>query len=276
MKMEDSAMEVIKRYATNGRDAVNIVQIAASLAMERGDMIKAEDIEWVVNCGQYTPRPERKIPKEPQIGVVNGLAVYGPNMGALLEIEVTATPATGQGQLTITGVVDEEETGGPGKKIRRKSMARSSVDNVMTLLRNQLNVEPGKYNIHINFPGGAPIDGPSAGVTMATAIYSAISRTPVNNRVAMTGEVSIRGLVKAVGGVTTKISAAKQAGAAIVIIPRENWQESFRHIKDVEVVAVDRIEEVIDHALVKPEQIRLEVVNSTPTAVYTTTGGVSV
>jgi ATP-dependent Lon protease len=144
------------------------------------------------------------------------------------------------------------------------------------LLRNQLNVEPGKYNIHINFPGGAPIDGPSAGVTMATAIYSAISRTPVNNRVAMTGEVSIRGLVKAVGGVTTKISAAKQAGAAIVIIPRENWQESFRHIKDVEVVAVDRIEEVIDHALVKPEQIRLEVVNSTPTAVYTTTGGVSV
>ncbi len=260
IKLGDNALEVIKRYATNGRDAVNIVQIAGSLALEHGGGITAEDVEWVVNCGQYMPRPERKIPSEPQVGVANGLAIYGPSMGALLEIEVTATPAAGTGKLNITGVVEEEETGGYGKKMRRKSMARSSVENVMTLLRAQMGVDPAKYDIHINFPGGAPVDGPSAGVTMAAAIYSAITKIPVDNRVAMTGEVSIRGLVKAVGGVTTKITAAKQAGAERVIIPRENWQETYRHMEGVEIIPVDRIQEVINLAFTKTEQPKAEVI----------------
>ncbi|HBS60186.1 MAG TPA: ATP-dependent protease LonB [Firmicutes bacterium] len=260
IKLGDNALEVIKRYATNGRDAVNIVQIAGSLALEHGGGITAEDVEWVVNCGQYMPRPERKIPSEPQVGVANGLAIYGPSMGALLEIEVTATPAAGTGKLNITGVVEEEETGGYGKKVRRKSMARSSVENVMTLLRAQMGVDPAKYDIHINFPGGAPVDGPSAGITMAAAIYSAITKIPLDNRVAMTGEVSIRGLVKAVGGVTTKITAAKQAGAERVIIPRENWQETYRHMEGVEIIPVDRIQEVINLAFTKTEQPKAEVI----------------
>ena len=260
IKLGDNALEVIKRYATNGRDAVNIVQIAGSLALEHGGGITAEDVEWVVNCGQYMPRPERKIPSEPQVGVANGLAIYGPSMGALLEIEVTATPAAGTGKLNITGVVEEEETGGYGKKMRRKSMARSSVENVMTLLRAQMGVDPAKYDIHINFPGGAPVDGPSAGITMAAAIYSAITKIPLDNRVAMTGEVSIRGLVKAVGGVTTKITAAKQAGAERVIIPRENWQETYRHMEGVEIIPVDRIQEVINLAFTKTEQPKAEVI----------------
>jgi Lon-like ATP-dependent protease len=145
-------------------------------------------------------------------------------------------------------------------------MARSSVENVMTLLRGQLGVEPFKYDIHVNFPGGTPIDGPSAGVTMATAIYSAMTKLPVDNRVAMTGEVSIRGLVKAVGGVTTKINAAKQAGATSVIIPRENWQESYLHIEGVEVIPVNRIQEVIDIVLIKPEPVCRQITSTQPTS----------
>lgn len=275
MKLENPALEVVKRYATNGRDAVNIVQIAGSLALERGDTITVEDVEWVINCGQYAPRPERQIPAEPQIGVVNGLAVFGPNMGALLEIEVTATPVSGPGQLTITGVIEEEETGGVGRTMRRKSMARSSVENVMTLLRGQMGVDVSKFDIHVNFPGGAPIDGPSAGITMATAIYSAITKTPIDNRIAMTGEVSIRGFVKAVGGVTTKISAAKQAGANKVIIPRDNWQESYRHIDGLEVLPVDRIQEVVDIALMKPEQTKLEIIPASTASAMIAAGGFS-
>jgi Lon-like ATP-dependent protease len=272
MKLEDAALEVVKRYATNGRDAVNIVQIAGSLALERGTVITAEDVEWVVNCGQYTPRPERKIPVEPQIGVANGLAVFGPNMGVLLEIEVTASLASGLGKLTITGVIEEEETGGSGKTMRRKSMARSSVENVMTLLREQIGLDLPKYDIHVNFPGGAPIDGPSAGITMATAIYSAVTKTPVDNRVAMTGEVSIRGFVKAVGGVTTKIKAAKQAGADKVIIPRENWQESYRHMEDMEIFPVDKIQEVMNLALLKPEQVKVGIIPASTTSVLAADG----
>lgn len=276
MKLESNALEVVKRYATNGRDAVNIVQIAGSLALERGDVITAEDVEWVVNCGQYTPRPERKVSAEPQIGVANGLAVFGPNMGALLEIEVTAAPVSSQGKLTITGVVEEEETGGAGRTVRRKSMARSSVENVVTLLRGQIGMDLSKFDIHVNFPGGAPIDGPSAGVTMATAIYSAITRTPVDNHIAMTGEVSIRGFVKAVGGVTTKITAAKQAGADRVIIPRENWQESYRHIEGVQILPVDSIQEVINLALLKPGQARSGGAMSASAVPVLAAGGFSV
>ena len=108
------AVDVIKRYATNGREAVNIIQLAAGLALsEKREAIAAADIEWVVNSSQIPPRPDRKVPAAPQVGFVNGLAVYGPNMGTLLEIEVSAIPAaSGKGVYTITGVVDEEELGG--------------------------------------------------------------------------------------------------------------------------------------------------------------------
>lgn len=274
MKLEEGALDVVKRYANNGRDAVNIIQVAGSLALEAGQTIDAETVEWVINCGQYKPRLERRIPAEPQVGVVNGLAVYGPSMGALLEIEVTASLAVGHGTLTITGVVDEEETGGQGKKIRRKSMARSSLENVMTLLRGQLDIDPFKYNIHVNFPGGSPIDGPSAGITMTTAIYSAITKQPVDNRVAMTGEVSIRGLVKPVGGVTTKITAAKQAGATRVIIPQDNWQASYQQTEGIEVIPVSRIQEVLDRVLINPEHYCCQVV-PTKSASVLSAGGIS-
>lgn len=108
---QPEAVGVVKQYATNGREAVNIIQLAAGLALsESRDSISAADVEWVVNSSQLPPRPDRKIPGQPQVGLVNGLAVYGPSMGALLEIEVTAIPAApGKGQFTITGVVDEEE-----------------------------------------------------------------------------------------------------------------------------------------------------------------------
>ncbi|GAX91114.1 ATP-dependent protease LonB [Effusibacillus lacus] len=266
--IEDSAVEVIKRYASNGREAVNVVQISAGLALsERRNVIRAEDVEWVINSSQISPRPEKKIPAQPQVGFVNGLAVYGPNMGMLLEVEVTAQPAkdSGGGRLTITGVVDEEEMGGGSRVMKRKSMARGSIENVMTALQRTMDINPFDYDIHVNFPGGMPIDGPSAGVTMATAIYSAIKGIPVENSVAMTGEVSIRGYVKPVGGVVAKVEAAREAGAAKVLIPRDNWQEIFRSYPDVQVIPVDRIEQVIEMALTRQESMeRVPLVAPSP------------
>jgi Lon-like ATP-dependent protease len=263
LTIDETAVEVIKRYANNGREAVNIVQIVAGVALNDGKRnIVAADVEWVVNFGQYSPQPERKIPAQPQVGFANGLAVYGANVGTLMEIEVSVVPnPLGSGKLTVTGVVDEEEIGTPGRTMRRKSMAKGSLDNVLTVLWSRFGIDYHKYDIHVNFPGGGPVDGPSAGVTAATAIYSAVNDIPIDNTVAMTGEISIRGLVKPVGGVSAKIAAAKQAGARRVIIPKENWQELYRTI-GVEVVAAETIDEVLRHALVKVGDIcRLEVLS---------------
>lgn len=248
----EEAVQVVGKYATNGREAVNIIQIAAGIAQTQGrKQITKEDVEWVVNSGQYSPRPEKKIPPQPQVGLVNGLAVYGPNMGMLMELEVSVIPVPrGQGKIVVTGVVEEEELGAAdGKRIRRKSMARESVENVLTILRRNLDVDPRDYDIHVNFPGGVPVDGPSAGVTIATAIYSAIKELPVDNKVAMTGEVSIRGEVKPVGGIVAKVEAARQAGVKKVFIPKENWQDIFAKMTDIKVVPVERLEEVIQGAL---------------------------
>ena len=258
LPVEEEGLKVIKLYATNGREAVNIIQIAAGIAITEGrDEILVTDVEWVVNSGQYTPRPDKKVPLSPQVGLVNGLAVYGPNMGTLLDLEVGAFQAgKGKGQLIITGVVEEEEMGGRGRVIRRKSMARGSVENVLTVLRRTTEVDPRDYDLHINFPGGVPIDGPSAGVAIATAVYSAIKSIPVNNLVAMTGEISIRGLVLPVGGVVAKVEAARQAGVKKVLIPKENYQKTFSIMEDIEVVAVEKLEEVLDHALLEQPQER--------------------
>lgn len=245
------AIEVVKRYATNGREAVNIIQLAAGLALtDNRHELTASDVEWVVSSSQIPLRPERKIKSEPKIGLVNGLAVHGPNLGTLLEIEVTAISAavSGKGTFTITGVVDEEEMGGGNRTIRRKSMARGSVENVMTVLR-RLGINPNQYDLHINFPGGTPIDGPSAGISMATAIASALTGIPVDNKLAMTGEVSIHGGVKPVGGVIAKVEAAFQAGVTRVMIPRENWQDLFANMDGLEVIPVDTIEEVLQIAI---------------------------
>ncbi|MBM7854547.1 Lon-like ATP-dependent protease [Desulfohalotomaculum tongense] len=252
--LQEGVLDVIKRYATNGREAVNLIQIAAGLAItEQRNKILVSDVEWIIHSGRYSPRVEKKVPESPQVGVVNGLAVFGPNQGAVLEVEATAIPAAkGQGKIIVTGVVEEEEMGGSGKTMRRKSMARGSVENVLTALRRTMEVDYRDYDIHINFPSGAAVDGPSAGVTIATAVYSAITGIPVDNKVAMTGEVSIRGMIKPVGGVVAKVNAARLAGAAEVYIPKENNQKLFSEIEGIEVIPVEKLEEVIKGALLYP------------------------
>ena len=251
MKISDYGLEKISTYAKNGREAVNMVQIAAGLAItDHRDFIKDEDIEWVIHSSQLSPRMEYKIHSEPEVGLVNGMAVYGPNSGALLEIEVSAIPVTDKGSINITGIVEEESIGGQGKSIRRKSMAKGSIENVITILRS-FGVPADEYDIHVNFPGGIPVDGPSAGIAMATGIYSAIYKVPVKNTVAMTGEISIHGRVKPVGGVYTKIKAAQRAGVTKVIILKDNMESILKEIEGVEIVPVTTLKEVFQHAIVQ-------------------------
>ena len=123
------------------------------------------------------------------------MAVYGANIGAVMTIEASAKRVKdGVGKLKVSGVVEEESISSNNKKVTRKSMIISSVENVLTILSNIFDIDCKKYDIHVNIPGGSLVDGPSAGIAIATAIYSAIKGMKVNNKVAMTGEVGLLGL----------------------------------------------------------------------------------
>ena len=230
-RMEEGCEQLIAKYAQNGRDAVNIIQIAGGVIQVEGrSAITRKDIEWVLEFGHYSPRIEKKVSAhDKQIGCINGLGFRNAT-GVVIDIEVTAMKAkSGKGSIKVTGIVEEEEMDGRGHKLKRVSSAKSSVENVLTVLKKFLDVDAREYDIHLNFPGGIPIDGPSAGIAIAAAIYSSIFNLPVSSDIALTGEISIRGKVKPVGGVAAKVEAARQAGIH-GSIPKENWQETFENI----------------------------------------------
>jgi len=266
--LEEGVLDITMKYATNGREAVNIIQLAAGLAITSGRRcITVADAEWVVQSGQYRPRPETKVPPVSRVGRANGLALYGPNAGTLLEIEAVIIPVRqGKGNLTVTGVVDEEELGTTGRTIRRKSLARTAVENVLTALRYLARFDYRDFDIHVNFPGSVPVDGPSAGAAIAVAIYSAARQVPVANDVALTGEVSICGLIKPVGGILAKVDAARRAGVRTVCIPKENAQELFATWEGIRVVPVEKLDEVLALALAAPATLRTEQRKCLPTA----------
>lgn len=244
--MRHTEAETVGRFASCGRDAVNIVQMCAGLAqMENRKEITREDVEWVIYSGHYSARPEQKAQTRSRVGVVHGLAVIGSSQGATLEVEAVARK--GKGALFITGIAEEEEIGGDSRKIRRKSMARSSFENVMTLL-GSMGYPVEEYDLHINFPGGTPVDGPSAGVAMAVAAVSAMTGRPANGNVAVTGEVSVLGEVKPVGGVPAKVEAAEQAGLSEVLIPAENRLERFEHTT-IRVTPVSHLKDALERML---------------------------
>lgn len=254
IKHEDA--QTIGRFASCGRDAVNIVQMCAGLAqLEERTEITTADVEWVIYSGHYPARPEQKADTSHRVGVVHGLAIIGSHQGATMEIEAVAQPGTGK--LTITGIVEEEEIGSEGgRKIKRKSTARGSLENVMTLLHS-MGYRTQDFDLHINFPGGTPVDGPSAGVAMAVVAASAITGRPVDGTIAVTGEVSVRGLVKPVGGVPGKVEAAEHAGLTKVLIPMENRLERFEHTT-IDVVPIATLEEALQMMLLPAESLREE------------------
>lgn len=244
---EDDVPNLIANYSSNGRETVNIIQTAASIAsIEERNLITVQDIEEVIEYGKYTPKITKKLQDGYRIGVVNGLAVNGASNGMLLEIEANVKKAfqKGKGSLKLTGIVEEEEINNSSGKLIRKSNVKSSIENVLTIMSKVTSTDMSDYDIHLNFPGGMPVDGPSAGIAMFCAVYSALFNKKIDNKIAMTGEITIKGLVMPVGGVPDKIEAAIKSGAEKVIIPKDNWQKGFNKYK-INIVVADTIEKVI-------------------------------
>jgi len=243
------------RYAACGRDAINMVQMAAGLAqMEKRERIDMADMEWVVQSGHYAQRPDHIAAQENRVGAVHGLAVYGAHQGAVMEIEATVVP--GEGRVMVTGIVDEEELGGGQHVMRRRSTARVSADNVTTVLK-KLGYLKSDQDVHVNFPGGAPVDGPSAGAAMAVAAISALTGRPVDGGCAITGEISVQGQIKPVGGVPEKVEAARRAGLVRAYIPRDNMLERFEDC-GIHVMMLDHISQALEKLLLPADTGEME------------------
>lgn len=248
MIMEEEAQEMIPQYAANGREAVSILQTAYNKALlEHRQCITLEDVEWVIKSGGYSIRLSRKLTQGFFIGKVNGLGVAGLGQGMLLAVQAIAQKVSiGKGEVKISGLVEEEELHRHNSTSKRKSMAYSSLQNVLTLFKIMYNVDMENYFIHINFPTGIPVDGPSAGVTMFCSLYSALYGEPIRDDIAMTGEVTIHGEIYPVGGVAEKLLAAKAAGAKRVFIPKENMQKTYEQL-DMEIIPVSTVKELVTY-----------------------------
>lgn len=180
-----------------------------------------------------------------EIGIVRGLAWTSVG-GDTLQIEVNVMP--GKGELSLTGQLGDV----------MKESAKAGITYIRSII-GRYGVEKEyfeKHDFHIHIPEGAvPKDGPSAGITMATAMLSAIIEKPVRADVAMTGEITLRGRVLPIGGLKEKILAAENAGIRTVLVPKKNEKDveeiSLEVRKDIEIVYVETMEQVIAQALVK-------------------------
>jgi len=251
----DTILRVIREY-TRESGVRNLEQQMAALCRKAAKEIVAHDESYTINVDEgklkdwLGPAKFRYglAEQEDQIGAVTGLA-WTEVGGETLVIEVTVMP--GSGKLTLTGKL--------GDVMKESAQAAFSYTRSRA---KELNIDPDfheKNDIHIHIPEGAiPKDGPSAGITIATALISALTGRHVSREVAMTGEITLRGRVLPIGGVKEKSLAAHRAGIKKVLLPKENERdlrdvpESIRGALDF--VPVASMDEVLRHALTEPAQ----------------------
>ena len=237
--------QLIASYTIEGRKAVQIVADAygqslyrlhpsgAADAKKRSPRITEHDVNVVVQASRLVPhtpvkgRPVREIGKTFGLGVLHYL-------GSIIEIEAVAFPATELHK----GTVRFNDAAG--------SMAKDSVFNAAAVVRAVTGLDMSEFDVHVNVIGGGNIDGPSAGLAIFMALYSALTKTPLPQDVALTGELSIQGKVRPVGGIIEKLYAARQAGMRAMIVPKENQREIDAGLAGIDVTAVTTVEQAFD------------------------------
>ncbi len=249
---DDAIREIIRGYTRESGVRVLERQLAAvcrkaAMSIVSGEgkrsNVTAGTVETVLGPRRY--HPDRR-DVEPQVGVVNGLA-WTQVGGEMLQAEVNVVP--GSGKIELTGNLGDV----------MKESARAALSYIRSRA-SRLGVEPNFYktrDIHVHFPEGAvPKDGPSAGVTVATAMVSALTGIPVRQDVAMTGEITLRGRVLPIGGLREKTMAALRNGMRTVILPADNMGDLEEIDPDVRsalrFIPVEQVDEVLANALLTP------------------------
>ena len=250
---EGALEEIIRRYTREAgvrnleREISSILRKVARKVVGEGKGYKATlDAEATF---KYLGIPRFRVSRqqvENEIGLATGLA-WTEVGGEILPIEVTLMP--GKGSLTLTGKLGDvmQESARAAISVVRSRGAQLGVPRDFSR----------RFDVHIHVPEGAiPKDGPSAGITMATALVSALTSTPVRSDVAMTGEITLRGKVLPIGGVKEKLLAAHRIGVRTIILPRENEKDLTdvpeAVLADLKVELVEHIDEVLRIALVNP------------------------
>lgn len=240
VKLEAGVPELISRYTIQGRRAINILAdtygyvLYSKKCLPTDDIeIKVEDVETIIGISRLTPYDEEKNKEDYEVGHVYGLGVSG-FLGSTIEIEAAAFEAKEKGK----GSIRFNETAG--------SMAKDSVFNAASVIRKITDKDIKDYDIHVNVIGGGKIDGPSAGAAITICVISALLNKPVRQDVAMTGEISLRGKIKPVGGVFEKIYGARRKGIKLVTVPQENLKDAPKDLSDIEVKSVSTIEELMN------------------------------
>ena len=235
VEVAEEVVRLISEYTTEGRKAINILADAYSLALSRtkeGEDVKISkaDIYEVAQVSRLYQFVTKKASKKPEVGHIFGLGVAG-FLGSVIEIEAVVFPAEEKGK----GQVRFNETAG--------SMAKDSVFNAASVLRHLTGKSIHDYDVHINVIGGGNIDGPSAGTAILAALVSAVTEKPLRQDVAVTGEISLAGRVRPVGGVFEKAYGAKQAGIRTLVIPKENDKDIPEGHLGLDIHAVETAEE---------------------------------
>lgn len=239
VELEDGVGRLISQYTIEGRKAVNILADAYgySLFNENGEesknKITLKDVEEVISIGRYSPFERIDNLDKGEVGHVYGLGVSG-FLGSTIEIESTVFPDKKKGH----GTIKFNDTAG--------SMAKDSVFNAASVIRKITNMDINDYDIHVNVIGGGKIDGPSAGAAITVCIISALTDRPIRQDIAITGEISLRGNVKPVGGIFEKIYGARRKGIKLVAIPKDNEKEVPLGLEDIEVKSINHIEELME------------------------------
>ncbi len=234
--LEPGVAALISEYTTEGRKAINILADAYSLALEKanGEMagltIGREAVYEVAQVSRLYQFVTRKARHTAVQGHIFGLGVAG-FLGSVVEIEAVAFPAREKGK----GMVRFNETAG--------SMAKDSVFNAASVMRQLTGKDIHDYDVHINVIGGGNIDGPSAGTAILACIVSAVTGKKIRQDVAVTGEISLAGRVRPVGGVFEKAYGARQAGIKTLVIPKENERDIPEDLLGLDIHAVETAEE---------------------------------
>ncbi len=251
LQLRDQAILDIIRYYTREAGVRSLERQLAAICRKAAKAIVAEERKRITvtekNLQDFIGKRIFRYGQaetEDQVGVVTGLA-YTTVGGDTLSIEVSLSP--GKGKLILTGKL--------GDVMRESAQAAFSYVRSKT---EELGIEPDfheKYDIHIHVPEGAvPKDGPSAGITMATALVSALTGRAVSREVGMTGEITLRGRVLPIGGLKEKALGAHRAGLKTIIAPKENEKdiedipESVR--EGLTFILASHLDEVLEHALV--------------------------
>ena len=246
--MDEGVSELISEYTIEDRKAINILADAYSLALEKcgaADSVPVEqiargegpavtitkaEIYEVAQVSRLYQFVKKKASDKAVQGHVFGLGVAG-FLGSVIEIEAVAFEAHEKGK----GTVRFNETAG--------SMAKDSVFNAASVMRRLTGKDIHDYDIHINVIGGGNIDGPSAGTAILAVLTSAVTGRKIRQDVAVTGEISLQGRVRPVGGVFEKAYGAKQAGIKTLIIPKENDKDIPQEHLGLDIHAVETAEE---------------------------------